>query len=513
VNVKKYQFILEAMKKSMAYIEFDLNGFVLDANDNFLKALQYFDLSEIKGKHHKIFCEKSYSESFEYKKFWNDFKNGDFKAGEFQRIKKNGEVVWLQASYNPVLDESNQVVGVVKFAVDITEQKFNSMALFNAMDASQAYIEFTPDGKIVSANRNFTSALGYSSIDEIMGKHHQIFCEPSYARSQEYLDFWKNLGDGKFQIGQFLRKRKDGSDLWIQASYNPVKNITGHVVKVVKYASDITNEKKDWLHLVKTLEETSAKLAAASEELTATATQLTSNSDKTSQQASSAATGAEELSIGMKSVSGSAIELTQSIKEITQSTNNSAKMASESQERATQSSRTMERLGKSSDEIGSFVKIISSIAQQTNLLALNATIEAARAGEAGRGFAVVANEVKELAKQSAKAAEEISSKINNIQNDTRGAIDTIGEIAKSINALSSSSQSISAAVEEQSATMGELSRIVSESNRAVESVSQTVKDVSEGAADSKTAAEQTLLASRDLAKLSKNLSDLVKKLS
>jgi len=505
--------VLESMKKSMAFIQFNSEGMVEDANEAFLQTLGYKNLSEIIGQHHRIFCDDIYVSSLDYKRFWNELHAGNFQAGEFSRRTKQGKKVWIQATYNPIFNQQGKVEKIVKFALDVTVEKHNSIALSEAMSRSQAYIEFNMDGIVQDANKNFIDALGYQNLSEIKNAHHQIFCEKAYVESIHYKNFWAELKRGQFQAGQFKRVRRDGEEVWIQATYNPILDLEGKVVKVVKYATDITKQKKEWFHLLNTLSETSTKLALASEELTRTAGELTSTAEKTSAQAASAAAASEELSVGMKSVSGSTIELTQSIKEITQSANLSANKANESQTKANHSNENMERLGHSSDEIGSFVKIISSIAQQTNLLALNATIEAARAGEAGRGFAVVANEVKELAKQSAKAAEEISSKINNIQNDTRGAISIIDDIAKSIDALSHSSSSISAAVEQQSATMGELSRIVSESNQAVENVSQSISFVSKSAVDSKIAAEQTLVASRDLYNLSENLSTLVKKLN
>jgi methyl-accepting chemotaxis protein len=173
----------------------------------------------------------------------------------------------------------------------------------------------------------------------------------------------------------------------------------------------------------------------------------------------------------------------------------------------------MGNLGRSSDEIGSFVKVINTIAQQTNLLALNATIEAARAGDSGKGFAVVANEVKELAKQTAKATGEISTKIAGIQGDSTSAVNAISDITKSIDSLSTSSSSISAAVEEQSATMGELARIVNESSAAISEISKIVKEVSVGASDSRQAAVQTLDAAKNLSKISSELAELVKRLN
>jgi methyl-accepting chemotaxis protein len=505
--------ILEALDRSQAMIEFDLNGIVLSANHNFISALGYNSLDEIKGKHHRTFCDDKYVASKDYLDFWDKLRSGKFDAGQYARKRKDNKMIWIQASYNPVMDQNGKPIKVVKFATDITLEKHAADALGAAMDKSQAVIEFSRDGFVTHANHNFVTVLGYSTEEEILGKHHRIFCDDKYTASKEYLEFWDRLRAGKFDAAQYPRKRKDGKTVWIQASYNPVLDINGNVNRVVKYATEITAQKEEAIALVKTLTETANQVSAAAEELTATATQLTENAKKTNLQANTAATGTEELSVGMKAVTGSTTEMTQSIQEITKSTNSSASLSNESQKRAKHSSELMKRLGKSSQEIGSFVKVISGIAQQTNLLALNATIEAARAGDAGKGFAVVANEVKELAKQTSKSTEEISNKIATIQNDTDAAVKAIEEITGSIDSLSLASSSISAAVEEQSATTSELARIVSESNLAIQEISNTVRDVSAGATESSAAASQTLDAARGLAQLAEGLSSLVKKIN
>ena len=231
---------LEALHRSQAIIEFSLDGTIERANDNFLQAVGY-SLEEIQGKHHRIFCDPEYAESDEYKNFWDDLRKGEFKAGEFKRFDKSGNTIWIQASYNPIFDFQGNPTGVVKFASDITERKLKaakSQSQLDAISRSQAVIEFELDGTIVRANENFLAVTGYT-LEEIQGQHHRIFCDPGYANSSEYKQFWDDLGKGEFKAGEFKRFDISGNTVWIQASYNPIFDSEGNPTGVVKFASDI----------------------------------------------------------------------------------------------------------------------------------------------------------------------------------------------------------------------------------------------------------------------------------
>lgn len=235
---------IDAINRSQAVIEFNLDGIIIDANDNFLSVMGY-DLDEIKGQHHSMFAAPGVSETAEYKAFWEKLGRGEFDAGEYKRVGKGGKEIWIQASYNPLLDKNGRAYGVVKFATDITKQKLEHADYQGQIDAigkSQAVIEFELDGTIINANENFLGAMGYG-IEEIRGKHHSMFAPPGVAESSEYKSFWQKLSRGEFDAGEYKRVGKGGKEIWIQASYNPILDMSGKPFKVVKYATDITDEK------------------------------------------------------------------------------------------------------------------------------------------------------------------------------------------------------------------------------------------------------------------------------
>ncbi len=232
--------MLDAISRSQAVIEFDLKGNILTANKNFCAALGY-DLTEIVGKHHRIFCDSELAASRAYQEFWDSLARGEFQAREFRRIRKDGSVIWIEASYNPVF-RSGKPYKVVKIATDITAKKIaaaEDAGKLEALSRSQATIEFFPDGTIITANPNFCAAVNYD-LKEIEGRHHRMFCDPAYAASSAYADFWQRLASGEFISDEFVRYGKNGKEIWIQAAYNPVVDETGKVVKVVKFATDVT---------------------------------------------------------------------------------------------------------------------------------------------------------------------------------------------------------------------------------------------------------------------------------
>ena len=243
-QVLEFQAINAALNRVQALIEFGLDGTILHANDNFLKAVGY-TLGEVQGQHHSMFCEPGYARSAAYKQFWTKLAAGEFDQGEYKRLGKDGREIWINASYNPIIDGDGKPYKVVKFATDITEGKLRNADFegkINAIGKAQAVIEFTLDGTILQANENFLKSVGYT-LAEIQGKHHRMFCDPDYVKTEAYTHFWHKLGAGEFEAGEYKRVARDGRELWLRASYNPIFNADGEPFKVVKFATDITTEK------------------------------------------------------------------------------------------------------------------------------------------------------------------------------------------------------------------------------------------------------------------------------
>jgi methyl-accepting chemotaxis protein len=380
-----------------------------------------------------------------------------------------------------------------------------------AISRSQAVIEFQLDGTIITANDNFLKTLGYS-LDEIQGRHHSMFVDEATRQSDEYREFWIRLARGDYQAGEFHRRGKNGKDVWIQASCNPLFDETGKPFKVVKYASDVTPQvrQREQLRVVMEAVATNAtNLSGSGEELNAISAEMSANAEETSAQANIVSAAADQVSKNVQTVATGVEEMGASIREIAGNANQAAKVAQDAVRFADATNAAIGKLGESSIEIGKVIKVITSIAEQTNLLALNATIEAARAGEAGKGFAVVANEVKELAKETAKATEEIGQKIDTIQNDTRGAVEAIRQIGLVIGQINDIAGTIASAVEEQSCTTSEISRNVAEAAKGSGEIAQNITSVAKAALSTTQGACNAQQAAGELSRMAAELHQLV----
>jgi methyl-accepting chemotaxis protein len=501
---------IAAIHRSQAVIEFELDSTIITANDIFLQVMGY-TLGEIQGQRHSMLVDEQTRGTAEYRELWQRLGRGEFVAGEFHRVGKGGRDVYLQGVYSPIVDKEGKPFKVVKYATDVTQAELRNadyQGQVAAIGRVQAVIEFGLDGVIINANDNFLQAMGYR-IEEVRGRHHSMFVDPVSAASATYREFWAGLAAGHQQSGRFRRLGKGGQQVWIQGSYFPILDHAGRPFKVVKYATDITQLKQ----VEATLENTVQTLASAAQELTSVSQQMASNSEETATQASVVSAAAEQVSRNVETVASATEQMGASIHEIAKSANEAARVATAAVKVAEKTNATVSKLGESSTEIGNVIKVITSIAQQTNLLALNATIEAARAGEAGKGFAVVANEVKELAKQTAKATEDIGGKIEAIQTDTKSAVEAIAQIGRIIGQINDMQSTIASAVEEQTATTAEISRNVGEAALGSREIAQNVMGVAQAAHSTTAGAANTKSAAEELARMAVELQHLVNKLA
>ncbi len=440
--------VVTALHRSQAVIEFDPEGRILTANRLFLAAVGYA-LPEIQGEHHSLFVEPAFRESAEYRQFWADLKAGQHRSGQYRRIGKGGREVWIEASYNPILNRRGRPYKIVKFATDVSAQKAVFADLQGktaAIARSQAVIEFNLDGTVITANDAFLSVMGYT-LTEIQGKHHSLFVDPAHVASAEYRQFWADLNRGEFRAAQYRRLGKGGREVWIEASYNPVMDLNGRPWKVVKFATDLSRRKAENTALAQEFETGVKRLvnavAASADDMQGTAQTLAASAEQTNRQSNTVSVAAEELAASVNEISRQLVVATEVIRNAVDQARTSERMVGD--------------LVTAATRIGDVTQIITDIASQTNLLALNATIEAARAGEAGKGFAVVASEVKSLATETAKATEEIGKQIAGIQQVSQATARSIEEIVRIVGQVSEISLSISSAVEEQSAATREVS--------------------------------------------------------
>ena len=655
---------MQAIHRSQAVLEIGLDGIILDVNDNFLKSVGY-TREELIGQHHRTLLEPAQRDGAEYREFWAKLGRGEYDSGRKRLLSKAGKVVWMRVSYNPILDAKGKPTKVVAYAADITETLRKSADLdgqIQAVSKVQAVIEFGLDGTVITANDNFLKTLGYS-LDEIKGKHHSLFVDPAYRESAEYRAFWEKLGRGEFDAGVYKRIGKGGKEVWIQASYNPILDMEGKPYKVVKYATDITEQRhKDEMNaafkgalenlssnvmvadssftiiytnnsmrqmmtdvqgdlrkdlpnfdasrligssmdvfhknpqhqrtmlaaLTKTysteikiggrtfrivanpmLDGTGKRLgtviewtdrtvelaveseiktlvaAAAGGDLTsrmdlngksgvfaeigrginqltdnmtdvvsrvqAAATEVSRGADEISQGNSDLSQRTEEQASSLEETASSMEQMTSTVKQNADNASKASQLAAAARDQAdkggsvvNQAMRAMTEINDASKKIVDIIGVIDEIAFQTNLLALNAAVEAARAGEQGRGFAVVASEVRNLAGRSATAAKEIKGLIQ----------DSVRKVEEGSVLVTQSGQTLEhivTAVKKVSDIIGEIAGASQEQSAGIEQVNKAVMQLDEMTQQNAALVEEASAASQSMAGQAKALNEMMER--
>lgn len=498
---------VKALSKSQAIIEFEPDGTIIRANENFLAAVGY-QLDEVRGRHHSMFVDPGHAAKPEYKRFWDLLARGEGQSATFKRLGKGGRAVWLEASYNPIVSPAGKVYRVVKIATDVTKKQLEAMdsqGQIAAISRSQAVIEFSLDGTILNANDNFCSALGYS-LSEIRGQHHRMFVRPQEATSRNYTEFWQQLAAGKYKSAEYLRIGKGGREVWIQASYNPILDEEGRPYKVVKYATDITARKaaveslgaalgqlaegnlrcqiggtfpgeletvrqafngtvNGFGELIGELKETSRALRGATGEILAGANDLAERTTRQAAAIEQTSAAVEQLSQGVQANAKRA----QSARDSSRSLANTAEATGDVMGQA---NVAMEGVTTQAAKISNIIGLIDDIAFQTNLLALNASVEAARAGDAGKGFAVVAVEVRRLAQSAASASNEVKGLIEQSN-------DAVSLGSKLVSSATDQLGGMLAKVQDNARLMDEIAMANGEQANAIAEVSTAVRQMDE----------------------------------
>ena len=533
-RLDELQAQVDALHKVQAVIEFDLDGTILTANANFLAALGY-NLAEIVGRHHRMFVDGQEAESPAYRQFWARLGRGEFDEGQYKRLGKGGREVWIQASYNPVLDAQGKPYKVIKFATDITAETLRAAdyaGQLAAINKSQAVIEFDLEGTILSANANFLDTMGYR-WEDIQGRHHSMFADDAYRASAAYRAFWQKLGRGEYDAGQYLRHGKGGREIWIQASYNPIFDASGKPVKVVKYATDVTAQVRGTQALqaalaqsrhvvqaarsgdlslrvptadkdgavaelcqgINALVEVMAGLVrdikGAAEVVGMGVRDIAAGNSDLSQRTEQQAASVEETASSVAEVSATVRQTADNARVAAELAVSAADVASRGGQVVRGVADTMSQISASSRRIADIIGVIDGIAFQTNILALNAAVEAARAGEQGRGFAVVASEVRSLAQRCGSAAREIKQLIG----DSLEKVDAGSRLAES---AGTNMEDIVASVVRVSTLIGQISQAAQEQNLGVQQINQAIAHIDHNTQQNAALVEEASAAAHSL---------------
>ncbi len=543
---------IAAIGRSQAVIEFKLDGTILWANENFCAALGY-SAAEIVGRHHSMFADPEYAKGAEYRAFWDKLGRGEFDAGKYKRLAKGGREIWIQATYNPILDLNGRPFKVVKFASDITAEEIaanEQRSRVEAVSRAQAVIEFKLDGTILSANENFLATMGYSAA-EIVGRHHSMFAEPEFARSSEYRALWERLNRGEFIADKFHRLGKGGKDVWLLASYNPLFDLNGKPYKVIKYATDITAveserlaaerskveqaativgsigtglsalAKGDLLHRVDAdltgpfaqlkddfngamthLQETMRSVMATTDGINTGANEIAQAADDLSKRTEQQAASLEETAAALEEITATVKKTAENAKQASTIVSTARGAAEDGGQIVDTAIKAMGQIEQSSKQITDIIGVIDEIAFQTNLLALNAGVEAARAGDAGKGFAVVASEVRALAQRSSDAARQIKTLIKASSEHVASGVKLVGDSGQAL-------RKIVAQVVEINSLVTEMAQAAQQQSTGIEEVNTAVTQMDQVTQQNAAMVEESTAASRNLASETTQLSGII----
>jgi methyl-accepting chemotaxis protein len=525
---------VDAVGRTTPIIHFDLDGSVLYANEQFLKASGY-KLNEIRGQHHRMFVDADQRDTPAYRDFWSNLRAGKTQSAQYKRVGKDGKPIWVQATYYPILNAFGNPYKVIKHTVDVTTQmleRANGAGQLEAISKAQAVLELSLDGTVLTANPNFLSTFGYS-LDEVRGRHHSMFVDAITRDSADYRAMWDKLARGEYDAGQYKSVAKGGREVWIQASFNPILDAGGKPFKIVEYATDVTQQLSFSEQLRAAVGETRAVVSAAAAGDLGRRISLTGKSGDVAElsrgvnelidvmmnlvtqikeTAGEVQLAAEEISTGNGNLSQRTAAQAASLEETASSMEEMASTVRQTADNAAQANQlaiaaceqaekggavvgaavsAMNGINSSSSKIADIISVIDEIAFQTNLLALNAAVEAARAGEQGRGFAVVASEVRSLAGRSATAAKEIKALIQD-------SVARVSEGSRLVDESGQTLEGIVAAVRKVTTIVAEIASASREQSIGIEQVNKAVMQMDEGTQQNAALVEQAAAASESI---------------